>query len=152
MKYFASTSAVVAVSAVIGLATTNSIDAFSVSNPRTASIVGSSSKSPLFSNRASEKRQAGITDTSLLAAAESATPDAKKTMAELREEGGPFTFNTPIGALNPFALYYFFVSISLGIPWYCLCKIWQFFHWLSRGRFDPRVRFAKVESLKRRER
>mmetsp|Transcript_23145 Transcript_23145/g.54729 ORF Transcript_23145/g.54729 Transcript_23145/m.54729 type:complete len:362 (-) Transcript_23145:182-1267(-) len=144
MKYFASAFAVAATAAAMGLATTNSIHAFSVTSHRTASIVGSvSSKSPLFSNRASEKRQAGNSDMALSAAAESeaGTPsEEKKTLADLRKEGGPFSFNTPIGALNPYALYYFFVSVSLGIPWFVFVKIWSFFHWLSRGRFDPRRR------------
>ena len=68
----------------------------------------------------------------------------KKTLKELRAEGGITTFNTSIGALNLFAIYYFFVSVALGIPWVIFCKCWQIVHWLSRGRFDPRVRFAKV--------
>jgi len=143
MKHSASLSAVAGAAVVIGLATTNSIHAFSVSSPRTAPIVGSSSRSPLFSSRGWEKQQARIADTSLLAAAESESgppSEKKKTWAELREEGGPLTFNTPIGALNPYALYYFFVSVALGIPWFCLCKTWQFLHWISGGRFDPRRR------------
>jgi len=143
MKYFASISAVTAVGAAIGLATTNYVNGFSVSSPRTACIVGSSSKSPLFSNGASQKRQARISDTILMAAAESEsdTPvTKKKTLADLREEGGPLSFNTPIGALNLFAIYYFFVSVGLGIPWFVSVKIWQFLHFISGGRFDPKRR------------
>jgi len=64
----------------------------------------------------------------------------KKTWKELRKEGGPLTFNTPIGALNPYALYYFFVSVTLGIPWVICCKSLQFLYWITGNRFDPQVR------------
>ncbi|MGK3741806.1 MAG: hypothetical protein ACI90V_008660 [Bacillariaceae sp.] len=64
----------------------------------------------------------------------------KKTWKELRKEGGPLTINTPIGALNPYALYYFFVSVALGIPWVILCKCCQFMYWITGNRFDPEVR------------
>lgn len=139
MKHLSRASVIAAVAVVLGLVTTTSVHGFSTSSARvgTAStssgIFGSSSKSPLFSERTSA--------TTLLAAAES-TPETmyekkKKTLKELRKEGGIFTVNTPIGALNPYALYYFFVSVSLGIPWVIFCKTWQFVHWLSRGKFDP---------------
>jgi len=64
----------------------------------------------------------------------------KKTWKELRKEGGPFTINTPIGALNPYALYYFFVSVALGIPWVICCKSLQFLYWITGNRFDPQRR------------
>lgn len=148
MNYLASLSTLAAVVAVLGLTTTTSIHGFSITSPRTTTtsyasgIVGSSSRSPLFYDRASsvaDERQARISATTLMAAAEAAPEPVKvtKTYKELRAEGGPFTINTPIGALNPFALYYFCVSVGLGIPWICLCKTWQFLHWVSRGRFDP---------------
>jgi hypothetical protein len=63
----------------------------------------------------------------------------KKTIQDLRAEGGPLTFNTPIGALNPFAIYYGCTSIFLGIPWFVACKFCQFLYWISRGKFDPKV-------------
>jgi hypothetical protein len=63
----------------------------------------------------------------------------KKTYRELRAEGGPFTFNTPIGALNPFAIYYGLVSIFLGIPWFVSLKICQFLYLVTRNKFDPKV-------------
>ena len=147
MKHIASLSTIAAVVAVLGLTTTTSIHGFSITSPLSG-IVGSSSKSPLFFDRASSgenERQA----TTLLATASASDGDEKsaetpfqqpkKTYKELRAEGGPFTVNTPIGALNPFALYYFCVSVSLGIPWVIFCKIWQFVHWISGGRFDPKV-------------
>ena len=135
-------SSLYALAAVLVLTATTSIQGFSIASTRTATastgggIYGSSYKPSV---------------TTMLAAADS-TPEniyakKKKTMKELRAEGGIFTFNTPIGALNPYAIYYFFVSVSLGLPWVCLCKMWQFVHWISRGRFDPKVRFAKVVLL-----
>lgn len=148
MKHIASLSTIAAVVTVLGLTTTTSIHGFSITSPLSG-IVGSSSKSPLFFDRASSgenERQA----TTLLATASASDGDEKsaetpfqqpkKTYKELRAEGGPFTVNTPIGALNPFALYYFCVSVSLGIPWVIFCKIWQFVHWISGGRFDPKRR------------
>ena len=63
----------------------------------------------------------------------------KKTLQDLRAEGGPFTFNTPIGALNPFALYYGITSVVLGIPWFIGCQICRFLSWITGGRFDPKV-------------
>jgi hypothetical protein len=64
----------------------------------------------------------------------------KKTLQELRAEGGPLTFNTPIGALNPFAIYYGLMSIFLGIPWYFALKGCQFMYLITGGRFDKKVR------------
>jgi len=64
----------------------------------------------------------------------------KKSWKELRKEGGPFTLNTPIGALNPFALYYFFVSVGLGIPWFFICKFLQMMYWITGNRFDKQRR------------
>ena len=149
MKNPSSSSTVVAVAAVLVLTAATSIHGFSVTSSRAATastgsgLFGSSSKSPLFFDRASSD-----STTTLHATADAAPEDIykkkKKSLKELRAEGGIFTFNTPIGALNPFAIYYFFVSVTLGLPWVCFCKTWQFIHWLSRGRFDPKVRFAKV--------
>eukprot|EP00429_Kryptoperidinium_foliaceum_P026601 CAMPEP_0176153418 /NCGR_PEP_ID=MMETSP0120_2-20121206/78372_1 /TAXON_ID=160619 /ORGANISM="Kryptoperidinium foliaceum, Strain CCMP 1326" /LENGTH=338 /DNA_ID=CAMNT_0017490477 /DNA_START=129 /DNA_END=1145 /DNA_ORIENTATION=- len=64
----------------------------------------------------------------------------KKTWKELRKEGGPLTINTPIGALNPFALYYGFVSLLLGLPWLISLKACQLMYWITRGKFDPKRR------------
>lgn len=142
MKYLASLSAATVVVAAIGFVTTNSVHGFSVLSSYTASMAGSR-KSSLFSNGVLEKQQARNSDMVLMAAAESESGlpvKTKKTLAELRKEGGPFSFDTPIGALNLFAIYYFFVSVSLGIPWFIFVKIWQFLHWFSRGRFDPERR------------
>ena len=74
-------------------------------------------------------------------AAAAANNNKKKTLQDLRAEGGPFTFNTPIGALNPFALYYGITSVVLGIPWFIGCQICRFLSWITGGRFDPKVCF-----------
>jgi len=143
MKHLTSLSTAVTVAAVIGLTTVPSTNGFSISTPRVTTsslgsgIAGTSSKPGLFHKR----QQSRTVDTSLLASA-GAAPETnyekkKKTLKELRKEGGIFTVNTPIGALNPFALYYFFVSVALGIPWVVLCKMCQFLTWATGGRFDP---------------
>jgi hypothetical protein len=75
----------------------------------------------------------------------------KKSYKELRAEGGPFTFNTPIGALNPFAIYYGLMSIFLGIPWFIALKICQFMYLITRNKFDPEVR-TLLTSQRRRKR
>jgi hypothetical protein len=64
----------------------------------------------------------------------------KKTIEDFREEGGILSINTPIGALNPFALYYGLVSLFLGFPWYIALKTCQFMYWITGGRFDKQVR------------
>lgn len=64
----------------------------------------------------------------------------KKTLRDFRKEGGLLTFNTPIGALNPFAIYYGLMSLFLGIPWLIALKASQFLYWITGGRFDKKVR------------
>ena len=54
----------------------------------------------------------------------------------IRKEGGPFAFSTKYGALNLYAIYYGLVAIGLGIPWFVSLKIYSFFQFLTRGRFD----------------
>lgn len=88
------------------------------------SVASSKSPSPLI----------GINDT------QKSIAKRGKTWKELREEGGFLTFNTPIGALNPFAMYYFFASVALGIPWFFLTKLLQIFYWITRNKFDKERR------------
>ena len=64
----------------------------------------------------------------------------KDELKKLRAHGGPLTFNTPIGALNPFAIYYGLMSLFLGIPWFIALKSCQFLYWITGGRFDQKVR------------
>ena len=64
----------------------------------------------------------------------------KDELQKLRAHGGPLTFNTPIGALNPFAIYYGLMSLFLGIPWFIALKSCQFLYWITGGRFDQKVR------------
>ena len=71
----------------------------------------------------------------------------KKTLKELRAEGGPLTFNTPIGALNPFAIYYGLLSLALGLPWYVVLKSCQLLYFVTRGRVDPKVCTCQSFSL-----
>ncbi len=153
MKNLSVPCTVAAVAAVLVLTSMTSVNGFSAISSQTATarndigLFGGSGTSSLFSDRVSYDSV-----TSLQSTADSTSEDIyakkKKTLKELRAEGGITTVNTPIGALNLFALYYFFVSVALGIPWVILCKCWQIVHWLSRGRFDPRVRFAKLIATK----
>lgn len=152
MKNLSFPFTVAAVAAVLALTSTTSVDGFSATSSRVATaptgigLFGGSGKSSLFSGRVLSD-----STTTLQSTADSTSEDLyakkKKTLKELRAEGGITTFNTPIGALNLFALYYFFVSVTLGIPWVIFCKCWQIVHWLSRGRFDPKVRFALRPSI-----
>ena len=150
MKNLSIASIVAAVAALLVLASVTSVDGFSVTSSRASTkgtgigLFGSSGASSLLSDRVSYDSTTNLQSTADSTSSEDAFAKKKKTLKELRAEGGITTFNTPIGALNLFALYYFFVSVALGIPWVIFCKCWQIVHWLSRGRFDPRVRFAKV--------
>ncbi|CAJ1946513.1 unnamed protein product [Cylindrotheca closterium] len=63
-----------------------------------------------------------------------------KSLEELRLEGGRLSFNTPIGALNLFAIYYGLVSLFLAIPWFAALKTCQFAYWITGGRFDKKRR------------
>lgn len=63
----------------------------------------------------------------------------KEDWKRIRKEGGFLTFNTPIGALNPFAIYYGLTSILLGIPWFISLKIYQLLQFITRERFDKKV-------------
>jgi hypothetical protein len=54
----------------------------------------------------------------------------------IRQEGGPLSFNTKFGALNPFAIYYGATSIVLGLPWFAALTMYQLFQCITFGRFD----------------
>ena len=54
----------------------------------------------------------------------------------IRQEGGPLSFNTKFGALNPFAIYYGLTSIVLGLPWFAALTMYQLFQVVTFGRFD----------------
>ena len=172
MKCLASVSTVAVVAAVLGLTTMcPSANGFAFTTPRTITsstvngIASTSGKSQLFFVRSSsmaDEQQPRVSSTTLLATAslsansdddattssksapETSYKKKKKTLKELRKEGGPFSFNTPIGALNLFAVYYFFVSVALGIPWVISCKFCQLLYWITGNRFDPKVRNTKL--------
>lgn len=153
MKQFAIPSIAAVLAVVLGLITAPLANGFSLTTPLVAtpsagsSIVGRSGKSQLFFVQ--PKVSSTTLTTSLPAASASgdnatasdkSTPDKKKTIQELRAEGGPFSFNTPIGALNPYAIYYFFVSVALGIPWVISGSVCQFLYKITGNRFDPKRR------------
>ena len=80
----------------------------------------------------------GTSITSLSAA--SAAAASSSTPTDKMKEGGPLTFNTKYGALNPFAIYYGLVSIGLGLIWFVLLTLSQLFYKLTGGRFDTKRR------------
>lgn len=57
----------------------------------------------------------------------------------IRQEGGIFAFDTKYGALNPFAIYYGFVAIFLGIPWFAALTACQLFYFVTRNKIDKQV-------------
>jgi len=68
---------------------------------------------------------------------------SKKAMrAELRKEGGLFSFKAPVVALalNPYAIFFGLTAISLGFVWYMLTMMWKLIHKISGNRFDKMCR------------
>lgn len=59
--------------------------------------------------------------------------------AKALREGGPLTFNTKFGALNPFAIYYGVTSILLGFIWFAALSGCELLYFLSRGKIDRMV-------------
>lgn len=66
------------------------------------------------------------------------TSSNKKSLREIRKEGGITAFNTPLGAINLYGLYHALTSISLGIIWYISIMTWKAFFFLTGGRFDKK--------------
>jgi len=67
---------------------------------------------------------------------------ARNRRSQLREEGGRFAFNTPYGALNPYAIFYGITAIFLGFFWYAAIQLCKLSYWLSGGRFDKKRHVA----------
>jgi hypothetical protein len=101
-----------------------------------------SSSSPLSGGKqpVEQPKKEDVTPAQEKEASPVTTRSKKKTLKELRAEGGPLTFNTPIGALNPFAIYYGLMSIFLGIPWFFALKLCQLMYFITGNRFDRKVR------------
>lgn len=85
---------------------------------------------------------AAASDASISTNAASTVDQTKqqKRAAQIRAEGGPLSFNTKYGALNPFAIYYGLTSIALGLVWFAALSIMQIFYKLTGDRFDKRRR------------
>lgn len=60
----------------------------------------------------------------------------KDRMALIRKEGGPLSFNTKYGALNPFGIYYGLMAILLGIPWLFGLLGCQLLYFVTGNRVD----------------
>jgi hypothetical protein len=77
-----------------------------------------------------------INDASKNAAKSASLSKQQQRRDLIRQEGGPFSFNTKFGALNPFAIYYGVTSIVLGLPWFAALTMYQLFQFITFGRFD----------------
>jgi hypothetical protein len=62
--------------------------------------------------------------------------ERSKATVPVRSQGGPLSFSTKYGALNPYAIYYGLVAISLGIPWFIALSACQFLYFITGGRVD----------------
>ena len=101
------------------------------------------SNSPLFNsmNHLKKKQRNNI----MKASTSSAVPDSssksnRAPLSELRKQGGIFSFDTPIGALNIYGLFYGLTAIGLGMVWYATTMFWKLIHAISGQRFDKMVR------------
>jgi hypothetical protein len=89
-------------------------------------------------------------DESAVSEVSSSTVEAKPWKKEelklqALKEGGPLTFNTKFGALNPYAIYYGLVSIGLGLIWYAALNAAHFLYLVTGGRIDKRVSIPMYE-------
>ena len=93
---------------------------------------------PLFSATSVSSSTTGETDAAADVPSASIKEDPMKQSLrkQIREEGGRWAFYTKFGALNPFAIYYGFVAIGLGIPWFVALSLYQVFAWVTRGKLD----------------
>lgn len=145
MKLF-NVSGVATMAILVGFAAAPVADGFAFSSPRIAgpnafgSATIGSGKSPVMTLATSLSAMGDDKATESSKSAEPTLKKKKKTWKELRQEGGLLTINTPIGALNPFAVYYFIVSVGLGLPWLFFLKLTQIFYWVTGYRFDTKVR------------
>jgi 1-acyl-sn-glycerol-3-phosphate acyltransferase len=59
---------------------------------------------------------------------------------ESSEKRGLFEFKTKAGWINPFSLYYGFVALFLGLPWFIGLTIAQILYTITRDKFDQKRR------------
>lgn len=70
----------------------------------------------------------------LLAANVLSTPEDSSGTSKTKR--GLFTFKSKYGYLNPFAIYYGFISIFFGIPWFFAITACQIFYKLTNNKID----------------
>jgi len=58
----------------------------------------------------------------------------------IKQEGGPLAFQTPLGALNPFGIYWGLVSIGLGLFWFAGMELCRLFYLLTFNMIDKNRR------------
>lgn len=105
------------------------------------------SNSPLFNfiNHTTKKRRNDLTTvkaSSPSAVSDGTSPSSsnRASISELRKQGGIFSFDTPIGALNLYGLAYGLTAIALGLVWYTATMFWKLIHFISGNRFDKMAR------------
>mmetsp|Transcript_3054 Transcript_3054/g.6705 ORF Transcript_3054/g.6705 Transcript_3054/m.6705 type:complete len:363 (-) Transcript_3054:247-1335(-) len=64
----------------------------------------------------------------------------QKRLQQIRKEGGPLSFNTKYGALNPYAIYYGLVSIGLGLVWFVALMLNSLLYKITWNRVDKKRR------------
>lgn len=70
----------------------------------------------------------------------------EERVARVKALGGPFTIMTPVGALNPYGLFYATTSISLGLIWYIELTLCRIFYFFTRNRIDTMRRLPNFFS------
>ncbi|KAL7573066.1 hypothetical protein ACA910_018753 [Epithemia clementina (nom. ined.)] len=81
----------------------------------------------------------GITPNGATPKQEKEFKDKQKQQLEatnFRAQAGPLSFKAKYGVLNPYGIWYGFVAIFLGIPWFAALTLYQCFTILTRGKFD----------------
>ncbi len=66
--------------------------------------------------------------------------EKEESLKKIRAVGGPLSFNTKYGALNPFGVYWLLLSSSLGLVWFALLQICRLFYWITGNRLDKNKR------------
>jgi hypothetical protein len=66
--------------------------------------------------------------------------EKEERLKKIRAVGGPLSFNTKYGAINPFGVYWLLLSSSLGLVWFTLLQICRLFYWVTGNRLDKNKR------------
>lgn len=101
------------------------------SSPNTVAVKNVAKSASLFPSTTKRTRE----QTVVWASAAISVQDGESS-----EKRGLFEFKTKAGWVNPFSLYYGFVAILLGIPWFVGLTIAQLMYTITRDKFDKKRR------------